>query len=144
MASIAYLGPDTATIVARLVAALAPLKHADQPPRPIRTTGMKRPSTDQLMTVDTVMSRYQLRDPRAARFVMETAGGRKIGGRWQIRLERLLAWEDEPNRANELAAARAPSNHQHHHQQQPRPSTCRAFPPLASDWLADPEQETRR
>ena len=48
---------------------------------------------DVLLDAAQVCERYRLADPRAARGVIRQAGGRRIAGKWMIRLDVLRAFE---------------------------------------------------
>lgn len=65
---------------------------------------MHEHSLPALLTVEEVMERYRLHDPRAARSIMRNAGGAKFGGRWLVRADRLDAFEralDQPRLADQ-------------------------------------------
>lgn len=48
---------------------------------------------DVLLDTADVQMRYGLSDARAARRVIRDAGGRRIAGKWRVRLDVLRAWE---------------------------------------------------
>lgn len=58
------------------------------------------PGLPSLLTVEEVMHRYRLRDPRAARNLIRRAGGFKVAGRWMIRISTI----DEHEKANTQSA----------------------------------------
>ena len=84
------------------------------------------PAREVLDVVD-VMTRYGLRDRRAARRLMDEAGAFMVGGRLVLRREDLLAYEEA------LRAARRPAAHSEaggsSGHPRPRPRGRRAGPP---------------
>jgi hypothetical protein len=62
-----------------------------------------------LLTVAEVMARYRQRDRRAARRVMDAAGGFKIGAGLFVRLSDLLDFEDRQRRERSRAGVAPPA-----------------------------------
>jgi hypothetical protein len=93
-----------------------------------------------LLTAQDVMRRYSLRDPRAARRIIENAGGHKIAGRWMIRGEILGAWETDGDVLIRISSD--PDREIPHRNSAITPPSrsrinSRNPDPLPADWLTD-------
>jgi hypothetical protein len=66
------------------------------------------PTPPALLTVRDVMARYELRDRRSARRVMDAAGAFRIGAGLFVRLTDLLAFEERQKDARRPAASAGP------------------------------------
>lgn len=84
-----------------------------------------------MLDAKAVQARYDINDPRVARSIIESAGGRLIGGRWQIRLDRIIAWEDKADLPCEVDRSTSPINDHAN-----RPARRTAIPERleGSDW----------
>jgi hypothetical protein len=92
-------------------------------------------TTDALLTVEMVMARYHLRDRRAARRLMDDAGGFRIGAHLYVRLEDLRAFEDARKVARRSTAGteRSPAP----------PAQTRTSPqPLAPGWWREGDRSS--
>jgi hypothetical protein len=83
-----------------------------------------------LLTVADVMARYRLRDRRAARRVMDAAGGFKIGAGLFVRLSDLLELEERQRAARQSASSVSPA-----------PATSRSRRLLEPGWWRDDSSE---
>ena len=100
-------------------------------------------SAPELLDVAAVLERYGLRDRRAARRVMDAAGGFVVAGRLLVRVEDLVAHEDELRQARGrgTASARPPSRNTVTRRRRRPPAERRE--PLQPGWWregADPAQ----
>ncbi len=72
------------------------------------STSTPPPDDDRLLFVEDVQARHRFDDPRAARKLIEDAGGRqRRDGRWFIRADRLRRWENGEGRADDYASTDA-------------------------------------
>lgn len=69
---------------------------------------MREATLTELLGVEDVMARYQLRDRRSARRVMDEAGAFLVGGRLLVRSDELLAHEERLRRERHGAAQVVP------------------------------------
>lgn len=94
-----------------------------------------------LMDVAAVMARYGLRDRRAARRVMDEAGAFKVGAGLFVRLDDLLALEEQRR-----ASRRSPGNEVVEHRPAP-PGSVRSRgrrQPLAPGWWRESDGAGRQ
>jgi hypothetical protein len=91
-----------------------------------------------LLTVADVMARYRLHDRRAARRLMDAAGGFRMGANLFVRLEDLLALEERQIAARRVQASPEPAP-------APVAASPRASRPLAPGWWRrEPDDRGRR
>lgn len=91
-----------------------------------------------VLGVPEVMTRYGLRDRRAARRLMDAAGGFLVAGRLVVRVDDLAAWERAQAAARRLPvrAAEAPGNGRRRRRRTAGTSTGPRAP-LAPGWWRD-------
>jgi hypothetical protein len=101
------------------------------PTRPLVVSGdMQGDRQSDLLTVADVMARYRLRDRRAARRVMDAAGGFKIGAGLFVRLSDLFELEERQRAARQSASSVSPT-----------PAMNRSRRPLEPGWWRDDSSE---
>ncbi len=93
-----------------------------------------------LLDVDAVMARYALRDRRAARRVMDSAGAFRIAGRLLVSADALAVYE------RELATQRKAQTRVHQVQDRPkgRQQGTGHAATLGAEWWKDPDESTRQ
>lgn len=92
---------------------------------------MRSKDLDALLTADDVAERYRLGDRRAARRIIDEAGGFKVAGRLLVRLADLEAYEDRLRAKRAGVTTPAPSART---ASAPRRKTTRKQPELEAEW----------